>query len=94
MRILWLLYRGKNSRYILLLELGEHNGKLCGIDTSKINDRDRAIIMSSSRSLRDMTLQKRVAWIKKHCKGAMAGYREIHKYNAQEVSAHEVGYAR
>lgn len=91
MKLLWLLYRGRQSRYILLLELGEFNGKICGIDTKKINDRDRIVILSAAKTLENMQLRRLVAWVKRHCPGAMAGYREIFKEKAQIMSTHAIG---
>lgn len=90
MRLLWLHYTGTHSRYILLLELGERDGKICGIETKVIDSNAKSKIRSAATTLAELPFDKRMTWIREYCPQAMGGYKEILKHNAQIISTYPI----
>lgn len=89
MNLLYLRY--KDGRLFLLLELGERNGKYCGITTEAVSDGDRARVMQQAPRLAGLSLERRIEWLRTHCPVAFRnGYREIHKANGTVVSRHPI----
>jgi hypothetical protein len=93
MEILYVYYAvaGKPARYILLLYLGEHNGKLSGIATDAISNGDRQRILSQATRLAGLSLERKLEWLRTHCPEAIRnGYRAIHKHNISIISRHPI----
>jgi hypothetical protein len=94
MELIYLLYKavGKPARYILLLNLGERDGKICGLLTDAVSDGERENIMSQANRLAGLSLERKIEWLRTHIPHAFrAGYRQIHKHNTQIISTHKMG---
>lgn len=90
MQLLWLHYRGKNTRYILCLELARQNGKIYCIETSKIDPGARNKIISARNLLSNLSLDKQIAWLKQYCPTAMLGFKTLKELNANIIQTHKV----
>ncbi len=93
MQLLWLHYRGKNPRYILCLELARQDGKIYCIETNKIDPGARNKIISAKNLLSNLSLGKKVIWLKQHCPSAMVGFKTLKESNANVIQAHKVNNA-
>lgn len=94
MELIYLHYHaaGKPSRYILLLSLGQRNGKYSGIATDVISDGDRTKIVQQADRLSGLSLERKIEWLRTHCPVAFkAGFREIHIQNCTILSNHPLG---
>jgi len=91
MKLLWILYKGKKTtRYLLFLNLGNRNGKLVGLDTSKIDNTSRAKMMGS-RDFQNLSLDAKIMWLKRHCPNAMAkAYRELYESNIKSRKEYKI----
>ncbi len=93
MELLYIYYHAphKSAKYILLLFLGEHAGKLIGILSEAISDNERSNIRVNSTMLTQMTMPKRIEWLKGHCPNAVRkGFRTIGKSNATIVNRYTI----
>ena len=79
MKLLWILYKGKqHTRYILFLNLGVKGNKLIGLDTKLVDDNSRMKIMED-KHFPNLSLDAKMAWLRKHCPAALNAYRELLK---------------
>lgn len=60
--------------YILLLYLGTHNGKICGLDTKAIPDMYKKDLPTQ---IADLSLDDRVIWLKEHLPDVMNAYKSL-----------------
>jgi hypothetical protein len=91
MQLLWIHYQGKKTnRFILLLELGRHQGKIHGLDSKGITDAIRQKIIDAQSILSALSLGERVVWLKRHCPAALRAYKAIHEENAKIVETHQL----
>lgn len=91
MQLLWLHYHGKKTnRFILLLELGRHQGKIHGLDSKGLADTTRQKIIDSKSILSALSLGERIAWLKRHCPVALRTYKAINEKNAKIVETHQL----
>jgi len=68
MKLLWIYYSGgKSLRYLLLLHIGSRKNKYCGLETALIPDQEIKIIRSSIKELDNLSLDKKIQWIKEKC---------------------------
>jgi len=82
---------GKKQKYLLLLYIGERNGKLCGIVTDRVSEADRKKILANIEVLRAFTVSERINWLRTYCHSSYSsGYREIHLGNTTKVSTHPI----
>lgn len=77
MELLWLFYNGSKPRHILLLELGRTDTKIIGIESNKIKVGEKNRLKSASTIIDNLSLDKKIIWIKHNCPGVMAGLRTL-----------------
>jgi len=93
MELLWLYYKGlKNSRYILFLQLGTHDGKICGLDAKKISDGERRKIV---HHISGVSLETAIHWLRANCPAALkTAYRELNIERTRIESRHPIDPAK
>lgn len=77
-------------RYILLLELGRRDNKICGLETKHVRDGDRKKILSLRPMLNKLSLDKKLTWLKNNCPNTMQAYKEIYESNISVISTHPI----
>lgn len=93
MELLYILYKpaNKQSKYLLLLPLGHRNGKLCGIETTKVTAGEVNRINANKARLSVLSLERKIEWIRNHCPHAYRhGFREIFDKNYKIISRHDM----
>lgn len=84
--------RFKGNRYILVLEFGQRNNKLCGVVSEAVPDGERQKMMAARPQLETMSLERRIQWLRDHCPYSYkTAYREILTNNIEIISRHPVG---
>lgn len=74
-----------------MLYLGQRAGKICGIITSTVGDREKQKIIDNRARLSALSLEKQLEWIKYNCPAAYnKGYREINQSNMTVVEKYSV----
>jgi hypothetical protein len=89
MELLWLYYTGlKSSRYVLFLELGVRDGKMCGLDADKIKDSEKKKIINGVDGL---SLGSAIRWIRANCPQVFrSAYRELVIERVRIESRHKI----
>ena len=68
-----------SQSYILLLYLGTHNGKICGLDAKAVPDAHKKNIVVQMANL---SLGDRISWLKEHLPDVMRAYRSLDEKRA------------
>ena len=78
MEIWHVSYVGSNARNMVLLYLGDRNGKACCLETVKITDGDKHTINKSKTILAGLPLENKIRFILINCNNSyQQAYREI-----------------
>lgn len=78
-----------NGSLLLVLEFGTRNGKLCGVLSSEVSDKERNDILNAGKILSGFSIDKRIMWLRDHCPSAYRNaYREIKTSNISIISRH------
>lgn len=90
MELVYLRYT-KDGRFVLLLELGNRNSKICGLLVEKVPDHERAKIVAARTVLDAFSLTRKLQWLKEHSPVTYKmAYREISNSNAEILSRHPI----
>ena len=92
MELFWVYYQGsKSTKYILLLHLGDKDGKHCGLDTKFITEADNKIIYSFITELHNLSLGKKLSWIKEKLpKSYKHAYKKLNKNNSTIIEKYPI----
>jgi hypothetical protein len=93
MELLSISYISKegSAKDILLIYLGEYNGKIFGLDAAKIGDEERKFIMQNASQVENMPLKLIAQWVQMFCPNAYkSGFKTLSKSKAKINSRHKV----
>jgi hypothetical protein len=90
MRLLWLYYKGSIPRYILCLELFRSGNKIGVLDSGKLDQKTRDIIIRASKKLVGMSQSEKTSWIKNHCPNALSSFKTLDADKANIVSVYKL----
>jgi hypothetical protein len=79
MQIQWIQYGDqKVSKYLLILNLGIRNRKVCALECNKVPNREVDLIKSSEPILATISLADTIKWLKTNCPDSYRlAYREF-----------------
>jgi hypothetical protein len=75
MKLLWCRYLSNPVSYILILELGRKDDKICCLVPDKLSREQVHLIRASLPQLQQMDLEGRQQWLRDQCPTAMQCYR-------------------
>lgn len=73
-----------------MLEIGQRDGKLCGVYSNLLTDDEVARLRNAMRVLKDYSLEDRIRWLREHITSFNNAYREITESKVTIEEAHEV----
>jgi len=93
MKLLWIYYNSeKGLRYLLLLHIGSRKNKYCGLETALVPDQEIQTIRSSIEELNNLSLDKKIQWIKEKCPiSFQKAYKELFIDNSTIYNEYEMG---
>lgn len=83
--------KDSSQTYILLLYLGTHNGKICGLDAKAVPDMYKKDLPTQMANL---SLGDRVAWLKEHLPDVMGAYRSLDEKRAFIEKSYDIGNSK
>jgi len=92
MKLLWICYDSKKGlRYLLLMHIGSRENKYCGLETALVPDHETQTIRSSIKELNNLSLDKRIQWIRERCPiGFKKAYKELFINNSRIYNEYEI----